>query len=62
METKLCEMFHSLRDIRIRSAPAMSSVFTYIYQEIKHPGMQGLGKCVPGVTGLLYVEGHVDRL
>lgn len=24
--------------------------------------MQGLGKCVPGVTGLLYVEGHVDRL
>lgn len=38
------------------------SVFTYIYQEIKDPGMQGLGKCVPGVTGLLYVEGHVDRL
>lgn len=37
-------------------------VFTYIYQEIKDPGVQGLGERVPGITGLLHVEGHMDGL
>ena len=37
-------------------------MITYIYQEIKDPGVQGLRKCIPGVTGLLHIEGHVDGL
>lgn len=37
-------------------------VFTYIDQEIKDPGVQGLGKRIPRVTGLLHVEGNMDGL
>lgn len=37
-------------------------VFTHIYQKIEDSGVQGLGERVPGVTGLLHIEGHVDGL
>lgn len=41
---------------------ATNVVFTYIYQEVKDSGVQSLGEGVPGVTGLLHVERHVDGL
>lgn len=60
MKTKLLVvLIFKSRDVKCHQCPL---VLTYIYQEIKDPGVQSLGEGISGVTCLLHIEGHVDGL